>query len=343
MQCINCGFENIPGLQVCARCQSSLLLGEIDVTPPRASAIQLGTGLRRFWNAFRNNIPNLADLLPRWRPTVYHPIALRSVVRCAIPGLAQIWHGQKALGRTILIVWLSLLLSAILSLGSGFTQFLFSAACVVHAVTVLLVLGANLNYERLPIRLLTGLAFFFGIWYFIYAPIGWLGTRFYQPLPLDGMARPDVLLNGDVILHEGPWRRPDRFERGEIVVYRVDWQMGGYANFYFAAVEGFNVDRIIGLPGDRVQAIDGKLLVNGEPLSAEHYPLAGLRSVWGNGLDVALGLGEYLVIPSTLRMPGYQPQIPADQLTNFVRVAPVDILGRVALRIRPYSRFGSVK
>ena len=342
MQCVSCGFENIPGLQVCGRCQSSLLLGEVDVTPPRASGIRFRARLHRFWYVLRNNISRFARVRVNWRPILFQSIPRATLFRMVIPGLAHLRGGHKMLGWSLLVAWIVLLAGSLLTVGDYSSPLYFSGACIVHTVAVIMVFGENLGYEGLAMRLVFGMAVFFGLWFFGYGTLTWFGGRFYQPIMLDQLATSSVLANGDVIVREGPWRKPESWKRGEIVVYRVHWNMGGFANFYYAAVNGFCVDRIVGLPGEHVQTVDGRLFVNGEPLAQEYYPVGGLRSLWASGMDIHLAGEEYLIIPSTLWIAANQPQNMAAFIGNFVRVETTDVLGRVVFRLRPYSRFGRV-
>lgn len=47
MQCVNCRFENLPGLAACGRCGASLVLKKsvIAVDPPRAAQRSFGRRL----------------------------------------------------------------------------------------------------------------------------------------------------------------------------------------------------------------------------------------------------------------------------------------------------------
>ena len=346
MQCVSCGFENIPGLQLCARCQSSLLLGDIDVKPPRASGSRMVTRGRRLWYRIRNGLGTLISLLPRWRPVVYHAIPFATLLRCLIPGWVHIRSGRRVFGWVLLTAWLWFLFLALLTIGTGFSQFWLALACLVHTFVIVAVWGNNLLYEGLPIRVLASVFVFLGAWYFLYGSITWFGGRFYEPLAVEGIVSSRLLKNDDVILHEGPWRRPEHFQRGEIVLYRMQSQWGGnglHGGYIYGAIDGQCVDRVIGLPGEHIEARKGRLLVDGQALPENMYPLAGLSWGWSDGLDVQLASAEYLIIPSIVRIPGPLPPNTRLNLGNLARVASVEIVGRVVLRVRPYSRFGRLK
>src|SRR5690606_1826181 len=76
MQCPSCRFENMPGSGYCARCGASLLIGNVDVIPPRASAMQrrvpaeLRSAVHRLQVGGGDLVARASGLLPsRLRPT----------------------------------------------------------------------------------------------------------------------------------------------------------------------------------------------------------------------------------------------------------------------------------
>jgi signal peptidase I len=72
--------------------------------------------------------------------------------------------------------------------------------------------------------------------------------------------------------------RPRRIRRGDVVVVR----------FSEAGIEA--VKRVVGLPGERVRVIAGRVEVNGRPLAEPHAHGAGASGEW------SLGEREYLVL-----------------------------------------------
>lgn len=281
--------------------------------------------------------------MPRWRPVTYHPIKGRTILRSIIPGLAHLRNGHKLAGGALLGTWLAALLTSLLTIGGGFSQFCFTFACVVHSFAIIAILGENLGYERLPIRILAGLAVFSGVWWLAYRPVTWVATQLYQPLLIEGLTPTPVLTNGDVILYEGPWRRSGSFKRGDIVVYKVNAQAAGRGTYQFATLDGLGIDRIIGLPGERIQIESDRCLVNGAQVDQAVAPLARFPRLWTDGLDVELASGEYLIIPSTLNIPTAIGGQATPMFSQLARVAASNVMGRVVFRPRPFSKFGSLE
>src|SRR5437016_6009286 len=81
MQCVTCGFENMPGSDACGRCGTSMRLATaiLDVQPPRAGRfrkkIRRILPVRKVYYGVRDRaenvpvprLPRVSDLdLPRW-------------------------------------------------------------------------------------------------------------------------------------------------------------------------------------------------------------------------------------------------------------------------------------
>src|SRR3990170_57308 len=112
MQCWNCGLENFPGAQNCARCSSSLLLGEIVVEPPRASSLHASTRLRRIWNRLALQLPDFRALWAQTHILIPDAVEWRAVLWSIIPGLGHLKTGRRSIGRVLLFGWLGFLFLA---------------------------------------------------------------------------------------------------------------------------------------------------------------------------------------------------------------------------------------
>ncbi len=91
-----------------------------------------------------------------------------------------------------------------------------------------------------------------------------------------------------------------------------------------------NVKRIIGIPGDVVQIIDGWVYLNGEPLKDE-----SLREVSPAGLaesPIELGDGEYFLLGDN------RDSSEDSRFANIGNVKREQIIGKVWLRILPLFR-----
>lgn len=146
MQCSNCQFENMPGVNTCGRCGASLQLAAlaIDVHPPRASpaAKALRRWLPMLW--LRNQLRGVLSAMLAARKMLRWPSgwpAPRLLLRTIVPGWAH-WY----LGRTRRALWvfgwyLAFLLAGLLLLGTSLGWTLLILAVFLHAVSIADIVG----------------------------------------------------------------------------------------------------------------------------------------------------------------------------------------------------------
>src|SRR5262249_30848572 len=142
MQCKNCRFENMPGVEACGRCGSSLRLATavIDVHPPRARpwikpVRRLGGVLRgvgRLLNTeltpeSRSPSPRRIEAgLPDWGPRLWALLA--------IPGAAQFYFHCYYRGWMYLGTYLTLMVPGVVLWHGGPGLFFFGWAYFVHSI-----------------------------------------------------------------------------------------------------------------------------------------------------------------------------------------------------------------
>jgi hypothetical protein len=222
MQCFNCGFENIPGSQLCVRCRSSLGLGDVAVVPPRAPRYRWETRLRQAWNGTASAADDWWQRRPRWRPASLGGVPWEAVAWSIVPGLGHVKLGHKLAGRLLLAAWLAAVLLSLASMGTTWQPWCVIGAVGIHAFAILSLLRPGLNGRTMTATAAFGLVLFLGLRWVVYGSIGWLAGQFFAPLPVAGMLPGKLVQDGDAVLHEGPWTRPDTLHRGDLVVYRVD-------------------------------------------------------------------------------------------------------------------------
>jgi hypothetical protein len=341
MQCVNCGFENIPGMQQCVRCQSSLALGTVEVIPPRAGRYRSASRWRRLWNWMDWSVRHWPEHVPRWRPRLnllehvpWEAVALSAL----LPGLGQIRYGTRWTGWTLLTAWLACLVPAVAFYGTEVSPLLFGGAMSVHAAAILALMGADLAEKGLLGRMVYGAVVFAGIGLLVYWPLQWLGGQFYTPLHVAGIQAQLGVHHGDVVWYQGPWRRSWTFQRGDIVLYTIN---GGAVAGHAYIGNGYGLDRILGVPGDRVTLRKNEVLVNGLPVPWEHQPLGVLPRL--GDIELTAGYNEYVILPTTLpmQMHGNVQAIPI--LVAVSRVKETDIIGRIVFRTSPWSRWGPIQ
>ena len=118
------------------------------------------------------------------------------------------------------------------------------------------------------------------------------------------------------------FRDPERFE---IIVFPFQYEEHTYY-----------IKRIIGLPGETVQVIDGYVYINGEMLD-ENYGLEVMDDPGIAAEPITLGEDEYFVL-------GDNRNHSSDSRDPSVGVLHRDdIMGRAWIRIWPFDKFGVIK
>lgn len=118
-------------------------------------------------------------------------------------------------------------------------------------------------------------------------------------------------------------------ERFDIVIFPGPEEEGEHPYY---------IKRVIGLPGETVQILDGKVYINGEELTEDVYGITDYIENPGIAAEpFTLGEDEYFCM-------GDNRKVSYD--SRYEAVGPVhrsEIIGKVWIRIWPLSKFGSVK
>jgi hypothetical protein len=341
MQCSNCHFENMPGVDACGRCGASLRLAaaDIDVHPPRASrrakvwrrAIPRQGFWAYRWNLFLTRVTDLygAPKLPRSEPA--------AMVRMLVPGWAQIYIGSVQRGRLFLILYVVFLLLGLVHLGTFLGSVLLGLALSVHLSSIVDVIFSGTH--AWPSRIAWTLTCWVAVGLIVYFPAIWAASWVVVPQQIAADVPP--FRTGDVILYNPSaysWSEP---EIGDVVVYRIppgrfDGRTEqGYPMVY--DIQGLRIDRILAGPGQTVHWSGQQLRVD-EAIS-EWLPLNMARIPTQFSAEVPRGC--YLILPST------DPVLPlggAPGMWRSVSLVPVgNLLGRVYLRHQPLYRFWWVR
>lgn len=132
-------------------------------------------------------------------------------------------------------------------------------------------------------------SFLYAIWEILevalIALIAVLAIRYFfvQPFLVSGASMEPTFSGGDYLLIDEISYRFREPQRGEVVVFKYP----GDERLYY-------IKRIIGLPGEKVEIKNGKIVVNGIVLSEGYLPL-GLNTT-GKEESVVVGPDEYFVL-----------------------------------------------
>ena len=146
-----------------------------------------------------------------------------------------------------------------------------------------------------------------------------------QRTQVDGHSMEPTLYDQDNLIVDKisyRFRDPERFD---IIVFPFQYK----ENTYY-------IKRIIGLPGETVQIVDGDIYINGTILEEDY----GKETMVSSGRainEIQLGEDEYFVLGDNRN---YSEDSRFDDVGNIKRS---NIIGRAFIRIWPFSRFGLLK
>ncbi len=157
-----------------------------------------------------------------------------------------------------------------------------------------------------------------GVTYLIITYVG-------QRTKVSGQSMETTLHDGDNLIVDKisyRFREPERFE---IIVFPYQHK----ENTYY-------IKRIIGLPGETVQIVEGCVYIDGEPLD-EHYGNELMENAGFAEEPIVLGEDEYFVL-------GDNRNHSSDSREPSVGVLHrEDLLGRAWIRIWPLNKFGVIR
>lgn len=154
-----------------------------------------------------------------------------------------------------------------------------------------------------------------------YLVIHYVGQR----TQVSGTSMEYTLSDGDNLIVDKityRFRDPQRFD---IIVFPFQYK----ENTYY-------IKRIIGLPGETVQILDGDIYINGEILE-ENYGKETMVSSGRAVNEIELGEDEYFVLGDNRN---HSEDSRFEDVGNIKRS---DIIGRAFIRIWPFNRFGLLK
>lgn len=146
-----------------------------------------------------------------------------------------------------------------------------------------------------------------------------------QRTEVSGSSMETTLSSGDQLIVDKisyRFRDPKRYD---IVVFPYRYE----ENTYY-------IKRIIGLPGETVQIVDGMVYINGSPLN-EHYGNEVIEDPGSAAEPITLGDDEYFVLGDN------RNNSQDSRASNVGLIHRDELLGRAWVRILPLDQFGVIK
>lgn len=174
------------------------------------------------------------------------------------------------------------------------------------------------NPGREIVSMLMYMAFILVLTFFVVRYVG-------QRTQVDGQSMESTLYDGDNLIVDKITYRFCDPQRFDIIVFPFQYK----ENTYY-------IKRIIGLPGETVQILDGDIYINGEILE-ENYGKETMVSSGRAVNEIELGEDEYFVLGDNRN---HSEDSRFEDVGNIKRS---DIIGRAFIRIWPFNRFGLLK
>ena len=159
------------------------------------------------------------------------------------------------------------------------------------------------------------------IFFAAYLMIHYVGER----TRVQGDSMYDTLRDGDNLIVDKISYRFTSPKRYDIIVFPFQYQEDTYY-----------IKRIIGLPGETVQIVDGMVYINGSPLN-EHYGNEVIEDPGSAAEPITLGDDEYFVLGDN------RNNSQDSRASNVGLIHRDELLGRAWVRIWPLDQFGVIK
>lgn len=309
MRCPVCRQENESGRLFCAACAHELTPGAAaQVDPPRARGrrarqlTEVGLAACRAWDRV---VGRLRALIPSWDQLARSAKRAGVILAALLPGLGHLLTGHRSRGWRFSVAFVAIL-PGLFFFGTGLGSLTILAILLLMLASVIDVSRTEaatgereeVNWGHILLALAMVLGFYaailsvFNIWWET-AEMPVMVERLAPPASdSDGPSQPVALFErGDRILFRRTAYRDAAPERGDIV------RSHG------------TLHRILGVPGDTLQIVRGRLYLNGLSLPARAYPIQAEQVYHFQSADGAWQLGEDQFAVWAFRYGGVGPMI----------------------------------
>lgn len=142
---------------------------------------------------------------------------------------------------------------------------------------------------------------------------------------------------------DGDSMNPTLYNHDFLIVNRLEYRISDperYDLIVFPDKNGEDIEyvkRIIGLPGETVQIMNGKIYINAQELNEFYGKDDYIEDIGNIGFPIALGPNEYFVLGDN-RNDSIDSRNTAIGIVN-----RIEIVGRAGFRLFPLNSFGSLK
>jgi len=149
--------------------------------------------------------------------------------------------------------------------------------------------------------------------------LGWLIVQYgIERMAVSGSSMEGVLSANDSVIIEKLTGKLWGYRRFDIIAFEQEQNEHRY----------YNVKRILGLPGETVQIVGGKLYINGEELQ-DVYSGEGMANAGVAGNEIVLEDNEYFVLGDN------RNNSEDSRFANIGNIVKTDIIGKIWLRLSP--------
>lgn len=161
--------------------------------------------------------------------------------------------------------------------------------------------------------------------------LAWLIITFaMKKVSVIGSSMETTLYNGeDVIVNKTSYLVLSP-KRDNVIAFYPEAEEGEEQQLDDTAIQ---IRRIVGLPGEKIQIKNGKFYADGKQIE-ENYPFEPMYSAGRAVNEVQLEEDEYFVLSDS------RNDMDDSRNTSFTRVRRKNILGKVILRLTPFSLIG---
>lgn len=147
-----------------------------------------------------------------------------------------------------------------------------------------------------------------------------------QSVTMIGQSMSPALTNQDVLLLNKRAYTFSNPKRYDVIAFKLKEDTEGY----------FNIKRIVGLPGEKIQIKNGRIFIDGKILS--DLPFEDLIMTEGLAVDeMTLDEDEYFVIGDNCN------NSEDSRFVNIGNISEKEISGKIVFRISPRTEFGFIK